>query len=77
MLDINHRAHQIFLNYMKDFVFEQYMPEYEPLLLEALAFDLTFVEYNYNENVLRYATHKYGLSHDPEIREQLEEYLSS
>jgi hypothetical protein len=62
---------------MKDFVFEQYILEYEPLLLEALAFDLTFVEYNYNENVLRYATHKYGLSSDPEIREQLEEYLSS
>jgi hypothetical protein len=64
---------------MKEYVQndEECNPEYEPLLLESLTFDLTYVEYNYNENVLRYATHKYGLQKDPDIREQLDEYLSA
>ena len=52
---------------MKEYVLEQCNPEYEPLLLESLSFDLTLVEYNYNESVVRYSNHKYGLHKDPEI----------
>lgn len=67
MLDINHRGSQLYKKFMKDHVLEHCNPEYEPLLLESLSFDLTLVEYNYNESVVRYANHKYGLHKDPEI----------
>ena len=52
-------------------------PEYQPLLMETIAFDLAFLEYSLNESVFRYAIHKYELSKDQEIRECLEDYLSS
>ena len=77
MIDINHRGHSIYKKYMREYMFENHNPEYEPLLLEALTYDLTLVEYNYNESVLRHAMHKYGLQNDPDIKEQIEEYLSS
>ena len=52
---------------MKEHVLEHFNSEYEPLLLESLSFDLTLVEYNYNESVVRYANNKYRLHKDPEI----------
>lgn len=61
---------------MRSFVAESIPQEYEPLLMETLAFDLTFLEYSINENVFRYAIHKYELQKDSEIKEYLEDYLS-
>jgi hypothetical protein len=46
---------------MRSYVTDNYPPEYEPLLMETLAFDLTFHEYGINENVFRFAIHKYEL----------------
>lgn len=77
MLDVNHRASWLFKNHMRDCLTEFMPPEYQPLLMETIAFDLAFLEYSLNESVFRYAIHKYELSKDQEIRECLEDYLSS
>ena len=53
---------------MRQYFEETFSPEYEPLIMEALAFDITFLEYSLNESVFRYATHKYELQKDPEIK---------
>jgi len=45
--------------------------------MEVLSFDLIQLEYGYSEVVFRYAIHKYELQKDPEIREQMDQYLSS
>ena len=77
LLDVNHRAHRLFVKEMRLYVEETFSPEFEPLLMESLAFDLTFLEYSINESVFRFATHKYELQKDPEVREYMDEYLSS
>jgi hypothetical protein len=77
MIDVNYRAAQVFKYHLRDNLGDYCPPEYEPLLMETLAFDFASLEYNYGENVFRYAIHKYELSKDAEIKEQLEEYLSS
>ena len=51
--------------------------EYEPLLIETLAFDLASSDYGMQEDVFRFATHKYELQKDPDIRECLDDYLSN
>jgi hypothetical protein len=46
-------------------------------MIETLAFDLVFLDYGISETIFRYATHKFDLQNDPEIREYLDDYLSS
>ena len=77
MMDVNFRAAQVFKSQLKYSLGDVFQPEYEPLLMETLAFDFAFLEYGYNENAFRFAIHKYELQRDPEIKDQLEEYLSS
>lgn len=45
--------------------------------METLAFDYAYLEYGYNENAFRFAIHKFELQRDPDIKDQLEDYLSS
>ncbi len=73
MMDVNHRAVVIFQRNIREFN-EQL--EYEPLLIETLAFDLAYIEYGYQENIFRYAIHKYELQNDPEIKDNLDFELS-
>ncbi len=78
-MDVNHRSNKTFKGYMgatpeADYAFQA---EYQPLMMETLAFDLAFLEYAYNETVFRYAIHFYQLQKDPEVKECLDEYLSN
>ena len=77
MIDVNHRASYIFKKNLRQYVQDNYPGEYEPLIMETLAFDLTFLEYTINESIFRFATHKYELQKDPEVKECLEDYMSS
>ncbi len=77
MLDTNARAAHLLKTYMLTYVMESCNPEFEPLITETLTYDLTYLDYGYNEAVMRFATHKYELSKDPEVKEYLDEYLSN
>ena len=77
LIEVNQRAHKMFLKEMRQYVADNYQSEYEPLIMEVLAFDLTFIEYSYSEVIFRFATHKFELQKDPEIKEQMDIYLSS
>lgn len=63
MMDVNHRANKVFKFYLHSTPTNQYsfQPEYEPLMMETLAFDLAFLEYSINETVFRFAIHVFEL----------------
>ena len=69
LIEVNQRGHKLFLKEMRQFVAENYPNEYEPLIMEALSFDLVCIEYTFSEVVFRFATHKFELQKDPEIKE--------
>lgn len=76
MIDANNRAFNILKTHFADWAGDEGQ-EYQPLLFETLAFDFVFIDHGIQENIFRYATHKYDLSNDQEIKETLDEYLSS
>eukprot|EP00347_Sterkiella_histriomuscorum_P017843 403347761 len=76
MIDANNRAFNILKTHFADWAGDEGL-EFQPLLFETLAFDFVFIDHGIQENIFRYATHKYDLSNDQEIKETLDEYLSS
>jgi len=64
MIDVNHRASEIYKDHMRDFMLDHFQQDgenCEPLIMEVFAYDLAFIDYKYNENIFRYAIHKYQL----------------
>eukprot|EP00349_Pseudokeronopsis_sp_Brazil_P009532 CAMPEP_0202970986 /NCGR_PEP_ID=MMETSP1396-20130829/22406_1 /ASSEMBLY_ACC=CAM_ASM_000872 /TAXON_ID= /ORGANISM="Pseudokeronopsis sp., Strain Brazil" /LENGTH=65 /DNA_ID=CAMNT_0049699909 /DNA_START=692 /DNA_END=889 /DNA_ORIENTATION=+ len=49
-------------------------PYIEPLFIETVSYDVIFLDYGFTENVIRYASQKYDLKRDPEIKEYLDSY---
>lgn len=58
MLHVNRQASLLYKKHIRQ-LNEQI--EYEPLLIETLAFDLASIDYGVHENIFRFATHKYQL----------------
>lgn len=75
LIQSNERAFNLLQKYYPEWIEEQ--PEYEPLIFETLAYDLVYLDHGIQENIFRYATHKYDLQNDSEVRSSLDYYLSS
>ena len=60
-IEVNSRANKLYVKELMPYVAQSFLTEYEPLIMEALSFDLIFLEYNFSEVIFRYVIHKYEL----------------
>lgn len=75
MIDANSRAFTVLKNHFQQWGADV-NSEYQPLIFETLAYDFVLIDHGIQENIFKYATYKYDLANDKDIKQTLDEYLS-